>query len=63
MTMTKEEFNSMAKKRSALISLSSNFHPPIPEPELIVASIGNAIDKASDMSGNVYRIVGGEEGI
>jgi hypothetical protein len=63
MTMTEEEFNSLAEKRSAAMELSSNFHPPIPEPELIAALIGNAIDEASDMSGNFDGIIGGEEGI
>ena len=60
MTMTEEEFNAIAEKRSALICESQNIHSPIPAPELIVASIASAIDESSDMSGNADGIMGGE---
>ena len=60
MPMTEEEFNAIAEKRSALIRESQNIHPPIPAPELIVASIVSAIDESSDMSGNADGIMGGE---
>ena len=63
MMMNEEEFDALAKNRNLLIAESSNIDSPIPAPELIVDSIRNAIEGASDMSGNVDGIVGDEEGI
>jgi hypothetical protein len=47
-------------RRHRILIIRHNIHPPIPAPELIVDSITNAIDEASDMSGNVDGIMGGK---
>jgi hypothetical protein len=67
MTMTQEEFDTLAVARNALIVKSSapgNNHPdidaPIPAPQLIVNLIMNAINEVlADMSGNGGRDYGG----